>query len=749
MKVKAFDLNRVRITGGPLKHAMELNKAYLLELDPDRLLSRFREYAGLQPKAAHYEGWEAQGISGHTLGHYLSACAMMAAASDDGRFVERVQYIVDELEECQEAHGDGYISGIPRGKEIFKEIKNGDIRSQGFDLNGGWVPLYTMHKLYAGLRDAYQLTNNLKALIIEEKLGLWLEDILAGLNEDQVQEILKCEFGGMSEVLADLAVDSGDERFWRLSERFHHHEILDPLANEKDELAGKHANTQIPKIVGAARQFEISKKESYRDISEFFWNRVVHHHSYVIGGNSMNEHFGEPGKLSDRLGAFTCETCNSYNMLRLTKHLFQWNALAEEGDYYERVLYNHILASQHPEEGTVTYFVSLDMGGHRVYNSKFNDFTCCVGSGMENHASYGNALYFHGDQELYVNQYAPSRLEWTEMGVIVHQETTYPESGYIKLSVECIEPKAFSLLLRNPYWAERGVTVKVNGISYEHKTKPSSFITIDRLWENGDTIELDIPMTFHLENMEDQPNRVAFMYGPLVLAGDLGPINDGEEARDLLFTPVLVTNEEDVLNHLKPVPDKLNTFVLDKLGYPRDVELAPFYRIHDHSTTVYFDLFSEEEWEKAALLYKASIEKERELQLRTIDFVQPGEMQPERDHEFAGEHVGLGIHSNRKYRDTWPNGYFAFTLKVLPDQPNYLIVMYTKEIESMNSFDLTVDGILLDKGIVEQEELNKFVLIRYEIPAETTVGKEKVKVKFRAHPGQKVPKVFGIRIIKA
>ncbi|MEH7095734.1 beta-L-arabinofuranosidase domain-containing protein [Neobacillus vireti] len=748
MKVKAFNLNRVRITGGPLKHAMELNKTYLLELEPDRLLSRFREYAGLQPKAAHYEGWEAQGISGHTLGHYLSACAMMAAASGDSRFAERVQYIVDELEECQKAHGDGYISGIPRGREIFNEIKNGDIRSQGFDLNGGWVPLYTMHKLYAGLRDAYQLTNNEKALTIEEKLGVWLEDILAGLNDDQVQEILKCEFGGMSEVLADLAVDSGDERFWRLSERFHHHEVLDPLSNQKDELAGKHANTQIPKIVGSARQFEISKKDSYRAISEFFWNQVVHHHSYVIGGNSMNEHFGETGKLSDRLGAFTCETCNSYNMLRLTKHLFQWNVLAEEGDYYERVLYNHILASQHPEDGTVTYFVSLDMGGHRVYNSKFNDFTCCVGSGMENHSSYGNALYFHGDQALYVNQYAPSRLEWTEMGVTVNQETTYPEGGYIKLLVETLVPKAFSLSLRNPYWAEQGITVKINGIPYEHKTKPSSFITIDRLWENGDTVELDIPMTVHLEKMEDQPNRIAFMYGPLVLAGDLGPINQGEEARDLLFTPVLVTNEEDILNYLKPVPDKLNTFVLDKLGYPRDVELAPFYRMHDRSTTVYFDLFSEEEWEKAALLYKTSIEKERELQLRTIDFVQPGEMQPERDHEFTGEHVGLGIHSNRKYRDTWPNGYFVFTLKVLSDQPNDLIVMYTKEIESMTAFDLTVDGILLDQGIVEQEEMNKFVLIKYEIPAETTSGKEKVNVKFHAHPGEKVPKVFGIRMIK-
>lgn len=748
MKLKEFDLNRVRITGGPLKRAMELNKEYLLKLEPDRLLSRFREYAGLQPKAANYEGWEALGISGHTLGHYLSALAMMAAANDDERFTRRVNYIVDELEACQDAHGTGYISGIPRGKEIFEEVKAGDIRSQGFDLNGGWVPLYSIHKVFAGLRDAYKYTNNKKALLIEVRLGLWLVDVFDDLNDQQIQEVLKCEYGGMSEVLADLADDTGNERFWKLSELFHHKELLDSLAKQKDVLAGRHANTQIPKIVGAARQYELSHNDSYRGISEFFWKQVVHHHSYVIGGNSMNEHFGEPDKLNDRLGANTCETCNSYNMLKLTRHLIKWNPLAEQGDFYERVLYNHILASQHPQEGAVTYFVSLDMGGHKVYNSQFNDFTCCVGTGMENHSSYGNGIYFHNEQSLVVNQYIPSRLDWREKEVVLHQTTTYPETGSIKLAVESAGSKPFSLSIRYPYWAEQGMNVKVNGEPYNHEAKPSSFITIDRVWENGDTVELDIPMTLRVVTMNDNPNRIAFMNGPLVLAGDLGPIQKDDSAGDLLFTPVLVTNESTVLNCIKPVLEKNHHFDMNKLGYPRDVRLFPFYQMHDRSTSVYWDVFREEEWKEAELSYKATVEKERELKLATVDFVQPGEMQPERDHEFEGEHVGYGVQSNRKYRDTWPSGHFSFTLTVQSDQPNHLIVMYTKEIETMKSFDITIDGVKLEKGQVVLVELNTFVQVKYEIPNHATAGKEKVKVTFRAHEGQKVPKVFGIRVVK-
>ncbi|TRZ35680.1 glycosyl hydrolase [Niallia circulans] len=744
MAVKAFDLKQVRITDGPFKHAMELNMEYLLQLEPNKLLARYREYAGLEPKASNYNGWEEQGISGHTLGHYLSACSQMAAATGDSRFIDRTAYIVAELAQCQEADGTGLISGIPRGKAIFQEVKEGEIYSQGFDLNGGWVPLYTMHKVFAGLRDAYLYTGNEQALAVETKLGLWLEDMVKDLSEEQMDELLKCEFGGMAEVLADLAVHTGDRHFFALSERFYHKEVLDPLAAKKDALAGKHANTQIPKVVAAARQYEISGKETYKEISEYFWNTVVHEHSYVIGGNSLNEHFGEAGKQNERLGENTCETCNSYNMLKLTKHLFRWKPTAEEGDYYERALYNHILASQHPGDGSVCYFVSLDMGGHKKYNSKFDSFTCCVGSGMENHASHGNAIYFHDDSKLYINQYIPSRLEWKEMGVVVEQKTAYPKNGSIRIEISSSADKAFTLTLRHPYWAEKGMSISVNGEDYQHETKPASLIEIARVWKDGDVLEIDIPMTLRKEAILDNPNRVAFLYGPIVLAGDLGEISDAQKTKDLLFTPVLVADNSP-LQHISKISEE--AFTLEGIGNPRDVELKPFYLLHDRSATVYWDVFTKAEWAEAEKSYKEAIQKEQELEARSIDFVQPGEMQPERDHQFTGEHVGIGTVSNRKYRDTWPNGHFSFALKVLQDQQNSLIVAYTKkEWESMQGFDVLANDTVLREGKQEWEEMNQFVYIKYTLP-ESAVTEGNTRITFRAHAEKRVPKVFELRTV--
>lgn len=745
MAVKAFDLTQVRITDGPFKHAMELNMEYLLQLEPNKLLSRYREYAGLEPKASHYNGWEEQGISGHTLGHYLSACSLMAAATGDSRFKDRAAYIVEELALCQEADGTGLISGIPRGKAIFQEVKEGKIYSQGFDLNGGWVPLYTMHKVFAGLRDAYLHTDNEKALAVETKLGLWLEDMVKDLSEEQMDELLKCEFGGMAEVLADLAVHTGEMRFFALSEKFYHKEVLDPLADKKDALAGKHANTQIPKVVAAARQYEISGNETYKEISEYFWNTVVHEHSYVIGGNSLNEHFGEAGKQNDRLGENTCETCNSYNMLKLTKHLFRWKPTAEEGDYYERALYNHILASQHPGDGSVCYFVSLDMGGHKKYNSKFDSFTCCVGSGMENHASHGNAIYFHDESKLYINQYISSRLEWKEMGVVVEQKTAYPKNGRIRIEIAASADKAFTLTLRHPYWAEKGMFIAINGEDYHHETKPASLIEIDRAWKDGDVLEVDIPMTLRKEAILDNPNRVAFLYGPIVLAGDLGEISDAKKTKDLLFTPVLVADDSP-LQHISMLSEE--AFTLEGIGNPRDVELKPFYLLHDRSATVYWDVFTKAEWAEAEKSYKAAIQKEQELEARSIDFVQPGEMQPERDHQFTGEHVGIGTVSNRKYRDTWPNGHFSFALKVLQDQENSLIVAYTKkEWESMHGFDVLANETKLQDGKLEWEEMNQFVYIKYTLP-KNVVTEGVTRITFRAQAEKRVPKVFELRIVR-
>lgn len=751
MATQAFKLSDVRIEGGPLKHAMKLNADYLLKLEPDRLLSRFREYAGLEPKAPHYEGWEAMGISGHTLGHYLSGLSLMFASTGDKRFQARVAYIVDELEQCQNAHGNGYISGIPRGKELFEEIKAGDIRSQGFDLNGGWVPLYTMHKLFAGLGDAYRLAGNEKALQLEIKLGDWLEDTFSGLDDEQMQRVLHCEFGGMNEALTDLAVDSGQDRFLRLAERFYHGEVLDDLAARKDTLSGRHANTQIPKVIGAARQYEITGGQRYADIPRFFWDRVVHHHSYVIGGNSYNEHFGDPDKLSDRLGEGTCETCNTYNMLKLTRHLFEWDAAAAYADYYERAMFNHILASQQPEDGRVTYFVSLEMGGRKTFNSQFDSFTCCVGSGMESHSMYGAALYFHDGQTLYVNQYVPSTVTWQEQNAVVRQETNFPKAGSGQLTISLEGPRRLAIKLRYPSWAEKGMRVTVNGEAVEAEAAPGSYMTLDREWNNGDTIQYDIPMTLRVESMPDNPKRIAFLYGPLVLAGDLGPAEEtpGEErtAQERMFAPVLIGETDSITEYLAEEPGPLS-FRMEKLALIGSPVLRPFYEIYDRTYTVYWDLFTREEWQRAEEDYRTAMEANLRLEQLTVDFVQPAEMQPERDHDFAGEHVGLGKIHNRKYRDTWANGWFSFRMKVLPSEPVDLAVTYLKGGAPLNGFDILADGVKLGQGVIESEELNKLETRIYELDTQLTDGKSDIVIKFAAHEGRKVAQVAGLRTIR-
>lgn len=749
MAAKAFDLKQVRVLAGPLKHAMDLNAAYLLKLDPDRLLSRFREYAGLTPKAANYEGWEAMGISGHTLGHYLSGCSLMYASTGEPAFLERVQYVVDELELCQKAHGNGYVSGIPRGKELFEEVRTGDIRSQGFDLNGGWVPLYTMHKLFAGLRDAYRHAENNKALDIEVRLGEWLESVFEPLSDEQVQRVLHCEFGGMNEVLSDLAADSGEERFLRLAEKFYHGEVLDDLAGGRDSLSGRHANTQIPKIIGAARQFETTGKPVYADIARYFWDRVVHHHSYVIGGNSYNEHFGDAGRLNDRLGEGTCETCNTYNMLKLTRHMFQWDAEAAYADYYERAMFNHILASQQPEDGRVCYFVSLEMGGRKTFNTQFDSFTCCVGSGMESHALYGSALYFHSEEAIYVNQFVPSSVDWREKKVKLTQETAFPAEGRGRISVDADEPLPFTLKLRCPYWAERGMTIRVNGCPVETLVKPTSYIDIHREWKSGDVVEYDIPMGLRTETMPDNEKRIAFLYGPLVLAGDLGPAGPADlaDAADRMLAPVILGNPADVTLNLVPVPGKTNRFLMKNIGLNGEWELRPFYEMYDRNYTVYWDLFSPEDWVRTEAQYRGALEANLRLEQRTVDFVQPAEMQPERDHRFEGEHVGLGSIYNRKYRDSWPNGWFSFVMRVLPDEPVDLAVTYIKG-PSLDDFDIIVGGLPLVDGKLESEEMGKFETYIYTLPQEAVQGRSEVTIKFAAHKGRKIARVAGLRTVR-
>jgi DUF1680 family protein len=594
--VLQFPLTDVKLLEGPFLHATELDMKTLLNYEPDRLLSKFYTEAGLKPKAEHYMGWENESLAGHSLGHYLSACSMMYQTSGDTAFLNRVNYIVDELKKLQDADGDGYIGAFPNGKKIFEnEVAKGNIRAQGFNLNGIWSPFYTQHKILAGLRDAYQLCGDTTALYVEKRFADWIGSVVAPLTDDQVQKMLHCEYGGISETLADLYADTKDQKYLQISRIFYDKAVLDSLKAKRDILPGKHCNTNIPKLIALARLYELTGDTSDMKAAEFFWTTVVNHHSYVTGGNGDKEYFGPADKFRDRLNEETTESCNVYNMLKLSEHLFEWDGSEKVADYYERALFNHILASQNPETGNVTYNLSLAMGGFKDFQDPY-EFTCCIGTGMENHSKYGRNIFYHNNNDLFVFQFIASQLDWKEKGIILTQNTTYPEEQGAHFEFKCEKPVNITLQIRYPYWARNGIEITVNGKKKNVLQQPGSFVSIEREWKTGDIADVKIPFSLRLEAMPDDSNRVAVMYGPLVLAGDLGPLNDSG-VHDTSFVPVMITENRDPSAWMKPVDGKPNTFITINTGRQADVEMKPFYTIYNRHYSIYWDLFNEKEWQ--------------------------------------------------------------------------------------------------------------------------------------------------------
>jgi DUF1680 family protein len=594
--VLQFPLTDVKLLEGPFLHATELDMKTLLNYEPDRLLSKFYTEAGLKPKAEHYMGWENESLAGHSLGHYLSACSMMYQTSGDTAFLNRVNYIVDELKKLQDADGDGYIGAFPNGKKIFEnEVAKGNIRAQGFNLNGIWSPFYTQHKILAGLRDAYQLCGDTTALYVEKRFADWIGSVVAPLTDDQVQKMLHCEYGGISETLADLYADTKDQKYLQISRIFYDKAVLDSLKAKRDILPGKHCNTNIPKLIALARLYELTGDTSDMKAAEFFWTTVVNHHSYVTGGNGDKEYFGPADKFRDRLNEETTESCNVYNMLKLSEHLFEWDGSEKVADYYERALFNHILASQNPETGNVTYNLSLAMGGFKDFQDPY-EFTCCIGTGMENHSKYGRNIFYHNNNDLFVFQFIASQLDWKEKGIILTQNTTYPEEQGAHFEFKCEKPVNITLQIRYPYWARNGIEITVNGKKKNVLQQPGSFVSIEREWKTGDIADVKIPFSLRLEAMPDDSNRVAVMYGPLVLAGDLGPLNDSG-VHDTSFVPVMITENRDPSAWMKPVDGKPNTFITINTGRQADVVMKPFYTIYNRHYSIYWDLFNEKEWQ--------------------------------------------------------------------------------------------------------------------------------------------------------
>lgn len=737
IKAQAFALSDVRLLDGPFLHAQELDRRYLRSLDPDRLLHNFYVNAGLPSSAEPLGGWEAPDceLRGHFVGHYLSACAKMVASTGDETLRHNADRVVAGLARCQQALGSGYLSAFP---ETF--IDRVETRQRV------WAPWYTLHKILAGLLDMYLDCDNKQALAVAQKMAAWTKRRTDKLTEEQMQSMLDTEHGGMNEVLANLYAVTGDKDDLALSLRFNHRAVLDPLAHCEDHLTGLHANTQIPKVIGAARQYELTGDERLRTLATFFWKVVTQERSYVIGGHSDGERFSPKESLSHYLSAHTTETCNTYNMLKLTRHLFMWDPKAEYADYYERALYNHILASQNPETGMMCYYVSLRPGSHKIYSTPTDSFWCCTGTGVENHAQYGDSIYFHdGNETLFVNLFIASELTWKAKGITLRQETRFPEEAQTRFVFACAHPVRLALRIRHPGWAGSGFRILVNGKEIAMDSAPDSYATVSRVWKSGDNVEVLLPMALRTEAFHDDPHRLALLDGPIVLCG---------EVAEKKPVPDIVSTDGRILDGLTSTPGKPLCFtgsprLFHATGQPEgtDVSLMPFFATADRSYTVYWDVLTPDQFKAKEQAYEAEIARQKEMAARMVDSVHPGERQSERDHAFAGEATYAGDFGDRHWRDARNGGWFAYTLKVLPGAPQELVCTYWGGDDG-REFDVFVDGVKLAMQRLDNRHPGKFFDVVYPIPAELLQDKKTITIRFQGEPGRSAGGVFGCMVLK-
>jgi hypothetical protein len=765
----SFEVSEVTLTDGIFKTSQDTGKAFIMSLDVDRLLAPVAYSTGASTdKSKYYGGWEAYqyrtysgtGISGHSLGHWMSAAATMYAATGDEEVKEKLDYVVDKLAEYQKIDGTGYIGGVEKSGLV--KALSGTLNVDSFDLNGYWVPWYSFHKIYQGLVDAYNLTGNEKALTVVCGFADWAIDVTKDMSDDKFNEMLNCEYGGMNEVMAELYDITGEKKYLDLAVRFSQPSILTPLSNDIDELSGKHANTQIPKVLGAAAVYEADEdRTDYREAAEFFYDTVVNHRSYVIGGNSNYEHFGSI--TEEVLGTETLETCNTYNMMKLTEYLYRWNHDASYMDYYEKALFNHILASQDPNTGEKTYFMSTKPGHFKVYSDALdgNSFWCCVGSGMENPGRYTRNIYYKDGDDFYVNQFISSTVEWKEKGLTVSQTTNYPYEDTTVIKIEKGSAEA-AMKIRIPSWIASAATIKINDED-AITTSKTGYYTIDRVWKEGDVITVTLPMALHTYTARDSANKVAFMYGPVVLAGDFGTesfpssdlVNDHTSLDNYTSIDVddLVVEDKNPETFIKLKDSKKLEFTMSVNG--NDIKLIPYADLHHERYTLYWYLYGkDEEIEKDAFTIA--------LDAATTDTVRPNEQQPEVDHNMQKNNSYSGYFDtvSRGWRDArGADGYFSYDMKVSSDaEKNYVMALYwggdgafsADNVSYTREFNILVDDTVIGTQTLNNNSPNNLIYAFYEIPSELTEGKDTVTVKFQPTGANKAAGgVFEIRTTTA
>ncbi len=601
VKVLGFDLQEVKLLDSPFKDNMMRESKWIMAISANRLLHSFRNNAGIYSglEGGYFAvnklgGWESLDceLRGHSTGHILSALALLYASTGEQMYKAKADSLVNGLVEVQKVlNQKGYLSAFPQNL-IDRAIAGQRV----------WAPWYTQHKIFSGLIDQYLYCDNKDALEIAKGMGDWAYDKLKPLSPEQRKTMLKNEFGGMNDSFYALYEITGNANYKFLAEYFYHEDTLNPLLDKLDNLNKKHANTYIPKLIGISRDYELEGGNKNREIPEFFWNTVVNHHTFATGSNSDKEKFFEPDNLSEHLSGYTGESCNVYNMLKLTRHLYGYNPQIKYVDYYEKALYNHILGQQDPKTGMVAYFLPMKAGAHKVYSTPENSFWCCVGSGFENQAKYGEFIYYH-DQGLYVNLFIPSELNWKEKGITLKQETNFPNQGNTKLTINTTNPVTMPIHIRYPSWATAGIEVKVNGKKQKVNSNPGSYIDLNKKWSDGDRIEVSFGMQIKLVPTPDNPNVAAVTYGPVVLAGEMGtegmvepaPYSNPKLYNDYYTYDYHVPN--DISNKLNFSVKKLENNILkdkeDTLEFKikgTNNVLKPIYNIHRERYIIYWDL---------------------------------------------------------------------------------------------------------------------------------------------------------------
>ena len=765
-----FPLGDITLLDGPLKHARDLNVQVLLKYDCDRMLAPYRKEAGLQPRKPSYPNWD--GLDGHVGGHYLSALAINAATGNE-ECRKRMEYMISELQLVLDANNQrpeawchNYIGGVPNSAKMWTAFSKGDFGPYF----GTWAPFYNIHKMYAGLRDAWLYCGNEQAKNLFLKFCDWAVDITRDLNDEQMEKMLGNEHGGMNEVLADAYAITGEQKYLDCARRFSHRMLLVPLENGKDCLDNMHANTQIPKVIGYQRIAELAHDVQYHNASEYFWEIVTRQRSLALGGNSRREHFPTKENCIDYINDIDGpESCNTYNMLKLTEDLNRVKPNGMYGDFYETAMFNHILSAQHPQHGGYVYFTSARPRHYRNYSAPNEAMWCCVGTGMEDHGKYGQFVWTHDkgvkaeDDALYVNLFVASELNWKDRKMVIRQQTAFP---YAETSVvEVAKGKGtFILKVRKPSWCEN-FTVKGVGFdadSYEE----NGFVCIKRKWKKGDQVKISMPMHAYIKPMINVPQYVAIMYGPILLGMKTGT----EDMRSLIAddsrfgqyaggkklaldeAPILLPKHlDDIAKNLKPVPGKPLHFKLaTHMENTIDGELQPFFEIHDSRYMMYWLALGENDY-KAYMQKLADEEKARQaLEARTVDKVNPGEQQPETDHRMETDDSNKGNTEGIFFRDAKDGHYFSYLMQTKGETNLSLQLKFWGQDEWRTSeFDIYVnDKLLCSVNNSHRWRTTQFKTVDYAIPSEFVKGKKEIRVKFVAHKGKQVGQIYGVRLVK-